>query len=183
MARIRSLLLIKQQFSALKRQSEAMHRLAITDSLTHVYNRRYLVDHGDQFLAQRSNHPVAALILDIDHFKKVNDNLGHITGDKVLKALGALLLERLPENAMVVRFGGEEFVLLVPRCSHTDAHKCAESLRCEIETLKPAEVSVTVSVGLASNQQNPDISLTQLLNQADKALYAAKAQGRNKVCA
>ena len=183
MARIRSLLLIKQQFAALKRQTDAMHRLAITDSLTRVYNRRYLLDHGEQFLASRKNHPVTAVLLDIDHFKKINDNLGHITGDRVLETLGRLLLDRLPENAMAVRFGGEEFALLVPRCQSRDAHKCAEGLRREIESLEPAGVTITVSIGLASNQHHPDMTLTQLLNRADKALYAAKAQGRNKVCA
>lgn len=183
MARIHSLLLIKQQFKALKRQSEDMHRLAITDSLTGVYNRRYLLDHGEQFLANRHNHPVGAVLLDIDHFKKINDNLGHITGDRVLQALGELLQQRIPENALAVRFGGEEFALLVPRCNIDDAEQCAESLRIEIETLEPADVSITVSIGLATNQQSPDLTLTQLINRADKALYAAKAQGRNKVCA
>jgi diguanylate cyclase (GGDEF)-like protein len=183
MARIRSLLLIKQQFAALKRQTEAMHRLAITDSLTQVYNRRYLLDHGDQFLANRNNYPVAAVLLDIDHFKKINDSLGHITGDRVLKAIGSLLLERLPENALAVRFGGEEFALLVPCCSTSQANECAENLRHEIENLHPGGVTVTVSIGLTSNQQHPHITLTQLLNQADKLLYVAKAQGRNNVCA
>lgn len=183
MARIRSLLLIKQQFSALKRQSEATHRLAITDSLTGVYNRRYLLDHGEQFLANRANNPVAAVLLDIDHFKKINDNLGHIAGDRVLQALGDLLRGRIGRNAMVVRFGGEEFALLVPRCTVNDACECAEGLRAEIEALQPGRVSITVSIGLATNQQNPGMTLTQLLNHADKALYAAKAQGRNKVCA
>jgi len=183
MARIHSLLLIKQQFKALKRQSEYMHRLSITDGLTGVYNRRYLLDHGEQFLANRHNHPVGAVLLDIDHFKKINDNLGHITGDRVLQALGELLQQRIPENALAVRFGGEEFALLVPRCNINDAEQCAEGLRKEIEALEPAGVLITVSVGLATNQQNPGLSLTQLLNRADKALYAAKAQGRNKVCA
>ncbi|GMQ84406.1 MAG: hypothetical protein BMS9Abin06_1201 [Gammaproteobacteria bacterium] len=183
MARIRSLLLIKQQFKALKRQTENMHLLAITDSLTGVYNRRYLLDHGEQFLVNHHNYPVGAVLLDIDHFKKINDKLGHITGDKVLQALGELLQQRIPENAMAVRFGGEEFALLVPRCTINDAEQCAEALREEIEALDPAGISITVSIGLATNQQNPDLTLTQLLNRADKALYAAKAQGRNKVCA
>ncbi|HED19307.1 MAG TPA: response regulator [Gammaproteobacteria bacterium] len=183
MARIHSLLLIKQQFKALKRQSEYMHQLSITDGLTGVYNRRYLLDHGEQFLAARHNHPVGAVLLDIDHFKKINDNLGHITGDRVLQALGELLRQRIPEHALAVRFGGEEFALLIPRCTINDAEQCAEDLRKEIELLKPAGVIITVSVGLATNQQNPELSLTQLLNRADKALYAAKAQGRNKVCA
>lgn len=183
MARIRSLLLIKQQFVALKRQTESMHRLSITDSLTRVYNRRYLLDNGEQFLANRNNHPIAAILLDIDHFKRINDNLGHITSDRILEALGLLLLDRVPENAMVVRFGGEEFVLLLPRCPANKAQQRAEDLRTEVEALNPAKVAVTISAGLATNQQNPDMTLTQLLNYADKALYAAKAQGRNKVCA
>jgi two-component system cell cycle response regulator len=183
MARIRSLLLIKQQFSALKRQTESMHRLAITDSLTRVYNRRYLLDHGERFLSRRDNHPVAAVLLDIDHFKKINDNLGHITGDRVLEALGDLLRVRIPDQGMVVRFGGEEFAMLVPRCSVAQAHQCAEDLRKEVERLKPADVPITISLGLATNQHNPGMTLTQLINHADKALYAAKAQGRNQVCA
>ncbi len=183
MARIRALLMIKQQFAALKRHTESLHRLAITDSLTRVYNRRYLLDHGEQFLANRHNHPVAAVLLDIDHFKRINDNLGHITGDRVLQMLGQALLELLPENAMAVRFGGEEFALLVPCCQAGTAHNCAEGLRREIEALNPAGVAITVSIGLATNQHRPEMTLTQLLNHADQALYTAKAQGRNQVCA
>lgn len=183
MARIRSLLLIKQQFVALKRQSETMHRLAITDTLTRVYNKRYLLDHGDQFLANPRNHPVSALLLDIDHFKKINDNLGHITGDRVLEALGKLLKERIPSDAMAVRFGGEEFALLVPRSPQRDAHHCAEKLRAEVESLYPVDIPITISIGLACTQNQPELNLTQLLSQADKALYAAKDRGRNRVCA
>ena len=123
------------------------------------------------------------MLLDIDHFKKINDNLGHIAGDQVLEAIGELLLERLPKNAMAVRFGGEEFALLVGRCSTQQANECAEDLRNHIEKLHPGGVAVTVSIGLATNQLYPQLSLIQLLTQADKLLYAAKAQGRNKVCA
>jgi two-component system cell cycle response regulator len=183
MARIRSLLLIKQQFVALKRQTEDTHRLAITDSLTRLNNRRYLLDHGENFLANRNNQPVAALLLDVDHFKRINDHLGHIAGDRVLEALGQLLLERIPQHAMAVRYGGEEFALLLPRCHINDAQQRAEELRREIQALKPRDIAITVSIGLATSQQNPSITLTQLINHADTALYAAKAKGRNKVCA
>ncbi len=183
MARIRSLLMIRQQFAALKRQTDEMHRLAITDSLTRVYNRRYLLDHGERFAADPGNQPVATVLLDIDHFKKINDKFGHVIGDRVLESLGRLLLERLPESALPVRFGGEEFALLIARCSDADARRCAEQLRREIEALRPADVPITVSIGLSNNQNRPDMSLTQLIGDADRALYVAKAQGRNQVCA
>jgi two-component system cell cycle response regulator len=183
LARIRSLLLIKQQFVALKRQTEAMHQQAITDSLTGLYNRRYLLNHGDAFVGRTHNHPIAAVLLDIDHFKKINDRMGHLCGDQVLAALGELLLDRLPENAMAVRFGGEEFALLIPRCTSTDAYHYAEQLRQDVAERRPCEINTTISIGIATNQHSPDITLPQLLNRADKALYDAKARGRNQVCA
>ena len=122
-------------------------------------------------------------IIDIDHFKKINDNLGHITGDRVLEALGSLLKQRLPPDTMVVRFGGEEFALLMPNCDQRAARRCAEDLRAEVEALYPAGIPITISIGLACSQDRPDMSLTQLLNLSDRALYAAKNQGRNRVCA
>ena len=182
LARIRSLLLIKQQFTALKSQTEEMRQLASTDSLTGVRNKRYLLDHGDQMLADRRNQPVSAMLLDIDHFKKVNDNYGHITGDRILEALGALLLSSLREDTLVVRFGGEEFAVLLPRCGLREAENRAEALRAQVEALRPAGHPITVSIGIASTSTQPDQTLTQLLTQADRALYAAKARGRNQVC-
>ena len=183
LARIRSLLLIKQQFVALKSQPEAMHQQAITDSLTGLYNRRYLLNHGDAFVGRTHNHPIAAVLLDIDHFKKINDRMGHLCGDQVLAALGELLLDRLPENAMAVRFGGEEFALLIPRCTSTDAYHYAEQLRQDVAERRPCDINTTISIGIATNQHSPDITLPQLLNRADKALCDAKTRGRNQVCA
>lgn len=183
LARIRSLLLIKQQFNALKSQTEEMRILATTDSLTGVRNKRFLLDHGEQFLADRRKQPVSVMLLDIDHFKKINDNYGHITGDRILEALGRLLREKLREDTLIVRFGGEEFAVLLPRCNLREAQIRAESLRAQIEGLRPLEHPITVSVGLASTSSHPDFNLTQLLTQADQALYAAKAHGRNQVCA
>lgn len=183
LARIRSLLLIKQQFNALKSQTEEMRQLATTDSLTGVRNKRYLLDHGDQFLADRRNQPVSAMLLDIDHFKKINDNYGHITGDRILEALGSLLLSSLREDTLVVRFGGEEFAVLLPRCGLREAENRAEVLRAQVEALRPVGHPITISIGLASTSTQPDQTLTQLLTLADRALYAAKARGRNQVCA
>ncbi len=183
LARIRSLILIKQQFAALKRQTESMHQQAITDSLTGLYNRRYLLDHGDAFVARRTNHPIAALLVDIDHFKKINDRMGHICGDRVLEALGKLLLDHLPDGAMGVRFGGEEFALLIPRYSIDDASSYAEQLRCEVVQLNPCDISMTISIGITTSLNNADVTLPGLLSLADKALYDAKGRGRNQVCA
>lgn len=182
LARIRSLLLIKQQFNALRGQTEQMRLLATTDSLTGVRNKRYLLDHGEQFIADRRNQPVSAMLIDIDHFKKINDNYGHITGDRILEALGGLLGSSLREDTLVVRFGGEEFAVLLPRCTLQDAQNRAESLRVQVESLRPAGHRITVSIGLAATEPQADLDLTQLLTQADRALYAAKAHGRNLVC-
>lgn len=183
LARIRSLLLIKQQFNALKSQTEEMRQLATTDSLTGVRNKRYLLDHGEQFLADRRNQPVAAMLLDIDNFKKLNDNYGHITGDRVLEALGQLLQGSLREDTLAVRFGGEEFAVLLPRCPLPEAESRADALRRQIEVLRPLGQPITVSIGVASTDSQPEQTLTQLLTRADRALYAAKARGRNRVCA
>jgi two-component system cell cycle response regulator len=180
-ARIRSLLLIKQQFVALKSQTEEMRLLATTDSLTGVRNKRYLLDRGEQLLADRRNQPVSVMLLDIDHFKKINDNYGHIAGDRILEALGRLLLDSLREDTLIVRFGGEEFAVLLPRCNLREVQSRAESLRAQIEALNPIGHPITVSIGVASTGAHPDFNLTQLLMQADRALYAAKANGRNQI--
>jgi two-component system cell cycle response regulator len=180
--RIRSLLLIKQQFNALKRQAEEMHRLAITDSLTAVYNRQYLLDVGEELLSLQSNQPVSLLILDIDFFKSVNDNHGHLVGDQVLKSVAVTLKNKLPEDAVIVRFGGEEFCALLPHCSRIKAIAVAEELRLAIEHQRHTDLSVTVSIGVISNQDLPDAGLNEMLGDADQALYAAKGRGRNRVC-
>jgi two-component system cell cycle response regulator len=173
--------LIKQQFIALKKQAEEMSRLASTDSLTGVRSKRYLLDKGTQYFSSRANQPVTVLIMDIDHFKKINDNLGHLTGDHVLAGLGELLNHIFPD-AMVVRFGGEEFSVILPKTSIQQAVPVAEKLRKQIEMLRPASVDITVSIGLACSSDFPDADLTKLTSHADKALYAAKERGRNRVC-
>jgi len=180
MARIRSLLLIKQQYNALKRQSEAMCWLASTDSLTGTRSKRYLLDHGEGFLTDPASQPVRAMLLDIDHFKNINDQHGHITGDHILAAIGDLLNHSF-RDAMVVRFGGEEFCVLLRRCTKRDAEAKAEVLRRKMEELNPEGVPITISIGMAALEDHPGADLTTLLSLADKALYAAKQAGRNRV--
>jgi len=180
MARIRLLLLIRHQFEALKQQAENMRWIAATDSLTGVRSKRYLIDNGEDYIANSANQPVWAILIDIDFFKKINDTLGHITGDHVLAELGAKLNKAFP-NDMVVRFGGEEFSILMINKSKAEALKKAETLRKDIEKLNPADVKITISIGLASMQDHPESDLTQILALADKALYHSKETGRNRV--
>ncbi len=179
-ARIRLLLLIRHQFEALKQQAENMRWIAATDSLTGVRSKRYLVDNGEEFIQNTANQPVWAVIIDLDNFKDINNNLGHITGDHVLAELGSKLNQSFPED-MVVRFGGEEFSILMKNQSLKEALQKTEKLRKEIEKLKPANVELTVSIGLASMQDHPDSNLTQILALADKALFQSKDTGRNRV--
>ncbi len=179
-ARIRLLLLIRHQFEALKQQAESIRWIAATDSLTGVRSKRYLVDNGEEFIQNTANQPVWAVIIDLDNFKEINNSLGHITGDHVLAELGSKLNQSFPED-MVVRFGGEEFSILMKNQSLKEALQKTEKLRKEIEKLKPANVELTVSIGLASMQDHPDSSLTKILALADKALFQSKDTGRNRV--
>lgn len=179
MARIRALLLIKHQYDALKQQAENMRWIAATDSLTGVRSKRYLLDYGEDYIKEPSQQPVWAMLIDIDYFKQINDTMGHITGDHVLANLGEILNQTFSDS-MVVRFGGEEFCVLLPRS--TNALERAEDLRLKIASLKPAGVDLNISVGLSSTKDYPKASLTQLITLADKALYAAKETGRNRVC-
>lgn len=179
-ARVRALLLIKHQYDALKQQAEAMRWIAVTDSLTGVRSKRYLVDNGEAFVANPENQPVWAMLIDIDHFKKVNDTLGHITGDHVLAELGEKLNKAFTDS-MVVRFGGEEFCVLTPNSSADQMLERTENLRREISEMNPANVKLTISIGLACKSDHPDEMLTHFISLADKALYKAKDMGRNRI--
>jgi len=180
LARVRALLLIKHQFEALKKQTQTMRWIAATDSLTGVRSKRYLLDNGEAYINSKSRSPVWGVLIDIDHFKKINDTLGHIKGDHVLSEMGDKLNSSF-EDCMIVRFGGEEFCLLMPNMQRDEALRRVEVLRKELEILKPAGVEVSVSIGLVNGLDFPDEDLSEFLGLADKALYAAKENGRNCV--
>lgn len=181
-ARIHSLLLIKQQFNALKRQADEMRMIAATDSLTGVKSKRYLLDNGEKFVSDPVNQPACAFLLDIDLFKSINDSMGHITGDHVLAALGELLNDSFSDDSMIIRFGGEEFAIIMPKTDIETAKIKAEAIRRKVERLCPVNVPLTISIGIASTLDHPSIDLNELLHLADKALYAAKEGGRNRIC-
>ncbi|MCW8888341.1 MAG: diguanylate cyclase, partial [Gammaproteobacteria bacterium] len=180
MARIRSLLMIKHQYDTLQAQASDMEKISITDTLTGVYNRRFLMDSGETIRQDAESQPLWVSIIDIDHFKHINDSQGHLIGDHVLAGLGKLFLRKIPD-ATPVRFGGEEFVLLFPNLKPRDAVTRLEKLRRTVEALNPYKIPVTISIGAIDASLHPEKSLNELIKLADQALYAAKENGRNRV--
>ncbi len=163
---------------------EVMH-LAMTDSLTQIPNRRALMKSAEQALARRTGLPVAILMIDLDHFKPINDTYGHQTGDEVLCRVVDRLNGRLRQHDVLGRYGGEEFCVVAPDSDAKGALALAESLREKIAAAPFAtnhgEISVSVSIGISTCEANSMCELDEILSQADAALYAAKQAGRNRV--
>ncbi len=179
--RMKNLLLSKKLFDLVESQKEQLEMLAIHDQLTGLYNRHYLIDIAERNVSEswRYKYPLSILVVDLDHFKKVNDTHGHLIGDVVLKAIAALLLEMFRKSDTVVRFGGEEFVILLPHCNGEQATARAESLRLQISALCPHSIPITASIGGSQTSPTSQIGFEELFAAADKAVYAAKANGRN----
>lgn len=160
-----------------------LQQTSITDPLTGLYNRRHFSsifqDHVSQ--AKRSKKPISILFIDIDDFKTINDNFGHHTGDLVLGQLAAILKDSLRPYDLPVRWGGEEFLLLLPEVSENTALEVAERLRRKCQEILSAKFSIkiTISIGIATyNQQE---TLQSFVDKADQSLYAAKVLGKNQV--
>jgi len=162
--------------------------MALTDSLTAVYNRRYMTTHlpGVMTQMQAADKPLALFMIDIDHFKRVNDSYGHPTGDSVLRAVSHRIVDTVRQVDTVARMGGEEFLVVMPDAGPDVALKVADRLRQAVadEQVPDARVpggkiSVTVSVGVALAR--PDETPDNLIARADAALYRAKQEGRNRV--
>ncbi len=172
-----------------KQMEDELRRLATTDPLTGVNNRRRYTETSERELVRckRYEHPLCVLMLDADHFKVVNDTYGHEAGDRVLVALANACAEELRDVDVLGRFGGEEFTITLPETTLETALDVAERLRLALsETKVPlddgSEISFSVSIG-AAHLRNPDEMLSDLLNRADSALYKAKESGRNQVVA
>lgn len=180
----------------LRRQTEELQRLhaelkvlASHDGLTGLYNWRAFYEHAGQMLktAHRRQESMSLLMLDLDHFKLVNDRFGHPEGDRVLQAVASTLKTTARENDIVARHGGEEFVVAAIGLSDAAALAAAERLRAAIAAIENMKQPVTASIGVATlapqaHKQDASRVLADLLDQADQALYAAKNNGRNQVC-
>ena len=165
---------------------EEMEKLAITDSLTGLYNRRYFFAFAENEIerSKRYNKHLSIIMMDIDHFKKINDGFGHQVGDQVLKEIADICLAILRKVDVMCRYGGEEFVVLLPETEVADAAHAAERMCTAISSLRlkteKGDVSVSVSIGVAEMEKSRS-SFEKLLAAADSALYSAKETGRNRV--
>ncbi len=169
-----------------KRLEKAIERQATTDDLTGIGNRRHFFTVADRELkrARRRRHSLAVAVIDLDHLKRINDTTGHAAGDQALVALTHLCQKMLREIDVVARFGGDEFVLLLPEATEQQAYEVVERIRQALVTqpimLAAHPVSMTISAGIACLSDEQE-SLETLLERADQALYQAKRAGRNRV--
>jgi diguanylate cyclase (GGDEF)-like protein/PAS domain S-box-containing protein len=172
--------------TAHKELEQRLRDLAMRDALTSLFNRRYFLELAELQLdrAERAGTPLTLCMFDADHFKAINDQHGHSSGDEVLKAIARAAESAVRGNDVLARIGGEEFAVLLPDTEPAAAARVAERIRCAIEALaiegeQLGSIRPTVSVGLA--QRAPGMDVEELLREADAALYRAKQSGRNCV--
>lgn len=189
-ARVRTQLRKKRYADRLRHNVQLSLEMAITDQLTGLHNRRYMSRHLDNLVAsaKKAEKPIAFVIMDIDYFKSVNDTHGHDIGDEVLKEFAARIAANVRGIDLACRYGGEEFVVVMPDTDVAFAYSVSERLRHSIETTPfrisraPNSLNLTISIGIAG-LEGPDDSADALLHRADQALYSAKKAGRNRVVA
>jgi diguanylate cyclase (GGDEF)-like protein/PAS domain S-box-containing protein len=172
---------LRQSQAEVRLQNEKLSALASRDPLTNCYNRRAFFDQFENLWssAKRYGHPLSCVMVDVDHFKKINDRFGHGVGDQVLQQIAQILRNMARQNDILCRYGGEEFCVLLPHVSLADAYQAAERFRQGIAAGKCGNVSVTASLGVSSLSLGAS-EPRELLDQADKALYHAKNSGRNR---
>ncbi len=189
-ARVRTQFRKKRYADRLRHNVQLSLEMAITDQLTGLHNRRYMSRHLDNLVAgaKKSGKPIAFVIMDIDFFKAVNDSYGHDIGDEVLKEFASRIAANVRGIDLACRYGGEEFVVVMPDTDVAFAVQVSERLRQSIETTPfpisraPDKLSLTISIGIAKSEGESDTA-SALLHRADQALYRAKRSGRNKVVA
>jgi len=180
-ARLGNLLMLRELFERLEAQHELVKEMALRDGLTSLHNRHHLVAELPRLMAdtEAKGIPLTLIVVDIDHFKKINDQHGHARGDEVLVEVAEILRSVVRPQQLLVRYGGEEFVLVLPGTTTMQAGLGAERLREKIAAANPAGLPVTASIGIATLK--PGESYDQLFSRADAALYEAKRGGRNQV--
>ncbi len=166
---------------------EEIYRMTIVDGLTQAHNKRYLFDALEREVvrARRHGRDLGLLMFDIDHFKQVNDEYGHLAGDAVLKDLVRVVKERIRRDEVLARYGGEEFAIILPETKLEGALALAESIRARIAearfSFQGQVIPISVSIGIAIFDER-DRNAADLIQRADERLYQAKRGGRNRVC-
>lgn len=164
---------------------EKLRELSLTDELTRLYNRRYFDSKFQEEIirSERYHHPLSLIMLDLDHFKRVNDTYGHLIGDEVLRRVSDTIASSVRRTDICARLGGEELGVLLPETSAAEAYEVAERLLHHISALEiPTEegmLQVTASIGVTTRSDNFEIA--EMIAETDQALYSAKENGRNQV--
>jgi len=188
LARVNNLLRLKRMHDEINDAKGRLATLAVQDELTGLYNYRYLHNRmGEEFKrAERYREPLGCIMVDIDHFKQVNDRFGHDAGDTVLREVAARLSHAVREIDVVTRYGGEEFLLVLPSTNFAGALAVADrvwrAIGAEPFMLDQQEIVVTVSVGVAVFPSRDIKSKDNLIKAADRALYQSKGEGRDRIC-
>lgn len=181
-ARVNNLITNKRLMDQVRDQQKSLYKVAMRDQLTTCHNRHSLAEYAPKYItdAVRYNFSLCMMILDLDFFKNINDEHGHTTGDKVLSSIGKLLMASCRQGDFVARIGGEEFCIILSHCSTDDAMAKAEDIRKMIEMRKPANLTVTASIGVACLSEKHYSDFDALYKDADQAVYLSKKNGRNQ---
>ncbi len=187
LARVKIHLKIKTLQDNLKESNQSLLQLSLTDPLTELNNRRHLMDLLEKEFERslRTHRPLALMMIDLDHFKRVNDNYGHQQGDNVLRTTAREIKRQLRQYDSAARFGGEEFAIILPDTLPKDAHLVAERIRKSISDIKfsgtISELRITTSIGISALPHSKINTIEDLIRLADDALYTSKDNGRNRV--
>ncbi|MGD9946884.1 MAG: diguanylate cyclase [Desulfobulbus sp.] len=187
LARVQVHLQLRQYMKKLEEMNRNLYNKAVNDGLTGLRNKRFFQEAFEEIFARslRSKNDISCLFFDLDHFKKVNDTCGHAFGDYVLKSIGQLVKKNIRIGDLAARFGGEEFVIVLPNTGLEQALIVAEKIRALVEAHHFSDQGchwpVTVSIGVSSFKADQPVSADSLLQLADQAMYLAKGGGRNKV--
>lgn len=188
-ARVEAALRIKGEHDHLREVNQRLAELSMTDPLTSLYNRRYLMErfHEEIERARRYKYPIACLMVDIDDFKSINDTFGHLEGDQVLQKIAQIMKNANRVVDILARYGGEEFLLILPQTDLGGAETVGERIRKTIAdaslVLNDSNRKITVSIGASAFSTGKVAAKEELLKLADESLYEAKKLGKNRLCA
>lgn len=184
----RTVELLRQRNGELEMLNQQLWKLSHTDELTGYFNRRHIVSRMEEEISRglRYEMPLSVVLADIDHFKRINDSFGHLTGDRALQTIADLFRSKLRESDLIGRFGGEEFLLILPHTDLSGAEAFCHRLRDHVEKhpLQLSDQSITMTASFGVSTLSPEVDTSQkLLRIADRNLYRAKYLGRNRVVA